>query len=101
MIFIIQVRVLFFEIIHALKDLSKSNYKHLLITSHNYSNAYENRSILSGEFRPLDIFSCLFRFIKSEVLHLLIYNPINSKGPRKMHLFKKCVALFHLDLIDI
>jgi hypothetical protein len=83
-----------------LRNLSKSNYKYLLITSHDHSNTFENRNILSGDFRPLDIFSCPFRFTKDGVVRSLIDSPVNSKWPRKMHLFKKCDVPFDLDLID-
>ncbi len=101
MIFINQVGVSFFEIIHALEKLSKSNCMYLLITSHYHSNAFENRSILSCDLRTLDIFSCPFRFTKKEILYSLIDNPVNLKWPRKMYLLKKCFTLFDLDLIDI
>ena len=78
----------FSDINNFLKNISFVNYRYILIDTHVLGDAFENRDILSGEFRLIDLYSKPFNFKKSKVLDK-IREGFNVKFPKDMLLFDK------------
>ena len=78
----------FSDINNFLKNIRNTNYRYILLDTHVFDNNYENRDILSGEFRLIDLFSKPFNFKKNKVVDK-IREGFNIKFPKDMLLFEK------------
>jgi tetratricopeptide (TPR) repeat protein len=76
------------DINNFLKNISLVNYKYLLTDTHVLDDTFENRDILSGEFRLIDLYSTPFNFKKNKVLEK-IREGFNIKYPKDVLLFDK------------
>jgi hypothetical protein len=85
--------------IHAtLTNFLKSNSKYLLSTSHDNNREFINRDIVSGDFRPIDLFGFPFNFPRNFLFE--IPEPGDGKIPaRKLFLWtREQVSVGHSNL---
>lgn len=79
----------FTDIDNFLKNISLTNYKYLLTTTHIVDNNFTNSDIISGDFRLIDLFSAPFNFSKSFVYDKVNDYPQGYPIPKEMILIEK------------
>lgn len=79
----------FDDINQFLKNISQSNYKYLLTTTHLVKDTFSNVDIPTGDFRVLDVFRAPFHFDPARVLARVDDYPMGHYRPRQMILLKK------------
>lgn len=79
----------FSHIDQVLRNLSKTHYKYLLITSHKNQVDVKNYDIESGDFRCLDLFSPPCNFENCHVIDRVDDLSINSRYKKEMILINK------------
>ena len=78
----------FSDINNILLNLSKTNYKFLITTTHLLQDDHLNQDIVSGDFRHIDIFKKPFNFNKNDILDRCD-DAISGFTPREMILMAK------------
>ena len=73
----------------SLRNLSKTDYKYLLTTTHSVEQDFANTDIFTGSFRLIDVFRDPFNFNGSHVLDRVLDYPEGHAYPREMTLLKK------------
>jgi hypothetical protein len=79
----------FTDIDNLLKNISSTNYKYLLTTTHIVDNNFTNSDIISGDFRLIDLFSAPFKFSKIFVYDRVKDHPPGYPIPKEMILIEK------------
>lgn len=88
----------FYDVDKFLRNLSNSNYKYLLTTSHYVEPNFENTDIVTGAFRKIDLFSKPFCFDNSKIVDRIPENLTKSSKKREMILIEKRFVPTHLSL---
>lgn len=88
----------FDEINKFLQNLSNSNYKYLLTTTHIVEKNFINTDITSGDFRLIDLFSAPFLFDNENVIGRVHDYPAGHPTPREMILIEK--SFVPISLLD-
>jgi len=78
----------FSDINNLLKNLKKTDYKFLLTTTHILEGNHNNKDIISGDFRLINIFSEPFNFKQNRILDRCQDSILNF-APREMVLISK------------
>ena len=78
----------FSDINNFLLNLSRTNYKFLLTTTHRLEDNHVNQDIISGHFRHIDLFKTPFNFGKNDILERC-EDAISGFTPREMILIAK------------
>ena len=78
-------------------NLSKTNYKYLLTTTHKLDIKFSNTDIPTGDFRLIDLFSPPFAFSVENVKDRVDHFPEGETLKREMILIEKEYVLTHLD----
>jgi len=98
-------RALFFHLNYnsikkILLKLKKSKFKYILITNSFNKNNFENKDIISGNYRQLDLFKKPFNFKKNYVLKFAdTYFPKTNQVDQEMILWKKKDLIENLKFI--
>lgn len=72
-----------------LKNLSNTDYKYLLTTTHTVDGDFSNSDIETGDFRLIDLFGHPFGFSKESAIETIEDYPLGYPTPRKMILIAK------------
>ncbi len=72
-----------------LQNISKTDYKYLLTTSHIVNSEFDNSDIISGDFREINLFMHPFNFDKQHIFDRVRDCPQDYHTPREMVLIKK------------
>jgi hypothetical protein len=83
------IHLSFEDIEKVLKNLSRTDYKYLLTTSHIVDAGFKNKNIITGEYRLIDIFSAPFNFEENHIVERLLDYPKGYPIPREMVLVEK------------
>ncbi|MEG4179544.1 MULTISPECIES: class I SAM-dependent methyltransferase [unclassified Microcoleus] len=76
----------FSDILKAKRNISRSNIRYLLTTTHIVENDFQNKDIITGDFRLIDIFSLPLSFPEDPLERITDY--VGSEPPREMCLFE-------------
>jgi len=87
----------FADIDNFLKNISSTNYKYLLTTTHIVDNNFANSNIISGDFRLIDLFSSPFKFSRNYVVDRVNDYPEGHPVPSEMILIEKQHVPFSID----
>lgn len=79
----------FSDINNVLKNLDRTNYSFLLVTTHIGRHSIVNKDIISGDFRHLDIFKPPLNFCQQHILDTISEYSASEKIEKKMVLFSK------------
>jgi hypothetical protein len=72
-----------------LKNIQQTNYKYLLTTTHIVQPGFQNKDIISGDFRMINLFDYPFSFKNSCVRSRVLDCVINSKVKKEIILLEK------------
>jgi hypothetical protein len=72
-----------------LKNIYNLDYKYLLTTSHIVKKDFKNSDILTGQFRPINLFLAPFNFDRNKIADRVNDFPVGHKLPREMVLINK------------
>lgn len=72
-----------------LKNIQQTNYKYLLTTTHIVQPGFQNKDIISGDFRMINLFDYPFSFKNSCVRSRVLDCAINSKVKKEIILLEK------------
>lgn len=78
------------DIFKFLDNFLISDIKYILLTNHlNTKNRFENRNIVTGDFRKIDLFSKPFNFEKNYIYSFVDKDIFEIGHPKHMYLFSK------------
>jgi hypothetical protein len=79
----------FADVDKVLRNLSKTNYRYLLTTTHTELGDFTNDNISTGDWHLIDLFSRPFGFQRSKVVDSVEDYPVGFPIPRQMILLAK------------
>ena len=78
-------------------SLKKSKIKYILITNSNTKKKFQNRNIINGNYRPLNLFKEPFNFEKNYIYKFNdTFFPLTKKVDQEMILWKKSELIKNL-----